>query len=123
MIKSRGIHHLILSLVFLTCYLWGIGQPTLDPDMKKPKKYENRILRSEKTGDKKFNLPRRFFQNTFTHYNYAFNATAKLNQVIQTNAALLLSGGYSPRDRGEDVASTAATTTASAREFFRLSPR
>jgi DNA polymerase-3 subunit alpha len=29
---------------------------------------------------------------------------AKLNQVIQTDAALLLSGGYSPRDRGEDVA-------------------
>ena len=27
------------------------------------------------------------------------------------------------RDRGEDVASTAAATTASAREFFRLSPR
>lgn len=87
MIKSRGIHHLILSLVFLTCYLWGIGQPTLDPDMKKPKKYENRILRSEKTGDKKFNLPRRFFQNTFTHYNYAFNATAKLNQVIASARA------------------------------------
>lgn len=58
-------------------------QPTLDPDLKKPKKYENRILRAEKTGEKKFTAPRRFFQNTYTHYNYVFNAETKLARVLE----------------------------------------
>ncbi|HEX6916255.1 MAG TPA: hypothetical protein VF145_13490, partial [Chitinophagaceae bacterium] len=59
------------------------AQPGTSVDLKKPKEYENRELRSEKTGDKKLSLPKRVLQNTFTHYNYYFNASNKLNQVLQ----------------------------------------
>lgn len=58
------------------------AQPSLTFDLKKPKKFENRTLGSEKTGNKKFTLPRRLMQNTVTHYNYYFNANNKLNEII-----------------------------------------
>src|ERR1043165_5697678 len=51
-------------------------------DIPKPKQYEERQLRSEKSEQKKFTLPRRFIQNTSTHYNYFFNANNKLNEII-----------------------------------------
>ena len=52
-------------------------------DMKKPKEYDERVLRSERSDEKKFTLPKRFIQNTVTHYNYYFNANNKLNEVIE----------------------------------------
>jgi hypothetical protein len=60
------------------------GQPytTVDVDKDKPKQYQNRKLRAEKTGEKKFNFSRRVFQNTITHYNYFFNADNKLNDIV-----------------------------------------
>jgi len=51
-------------------------------DLPKPKKFENRQLRSEKTGDKKFTIPRKFMQNTTTHYNFYFNANEKIKEVL-----------------------------------------
>lgn len=51
--------------------------------IEKPKEYEERVLRSEKSDQKKFNVPRRFVQNTVTHYNYFFNANNKLNEVLE----------------------------------------
>ncbi|ULQ53486.1 hypothetical protein [Flavihumibacter fluvii] len=83
MINIQGIRYFFPLLFCLSCFFPGLGQPTLDPDLKKPVKYENRILRAEKTGEKKFTVPRRFFQNTYTHYNYAFNARNKLTQVLE----------------------------------------
>ncbi|MBK8953605.1 MAG: hypothetical protein IPM85_16485 [Chitinophagaceae bacterium] len=41
------------------------------------------MLRSEKSDQKKFTLPKRFIQNTVTHYNYYFNANNKLNEVLE----------------------------------------
>ena len=58
------------------------AQPTLSFDLKKPQKFENKKLGSEKTAEKKFTLPRRFAQNTVTHYNWYFNANNRLNEVI-----------------------------------------
>ncbi len=52
-------------------------------DIKKPREYDDRVLGSEKSENKKFSLPRRFIQNTFTHYNYFFNANNKLNEVLE----------------------------------------
>lgn len=83
MINHKGIRTNLLILFCLSSFFSGMGQPTLDPDLKKPAKYENRTLRAEKTGEKKFTLSRRFFQNTYTHYNYAFNAQTKLNMVLE----------------------------------------
>ena len=92
MINTQGTRILISFLFCLSCFLPGLAQPTLDSDLKKPKKYENRILRAEKTGQKKFNVPRRFFQNTYTHYNYYFNAQTKLDSVL-ANARPSISTG------------------------------
>ena len=58
------------------------AQLGFDIDIKKPAPYENRKLKAEKSGTKKFNTPRRILQNTYTHYNYFFNANNKLNEVI-----------------------------------------
>ncbi|GAO43283.1 tetratricopeptide repeat protein [Flavihumibacter petaseus] len=82
MTKRQGNRYIVCLIFCLTCFFTGWGQPTLDPDLKKPAKYENRTLRAEKTGEKRFTVTRRFFQNTYTHYNYAFNAEAKLEKVV-----------------------------------------
>jgi tetratricopeptide (TPR) repeat protein len=74
--------------LFITLCLFFLGgvsyaQPGAETEVKnKPAKYENRKLASEKTGEKKFNVPRRFMQNTTTHYNYYFNASNRLNDVV-----------------------------------------
>lgn len=59
-----------------------MGQPKLSVDLKKPKEFENRQLGSEKMANKKFTIVRRFFQNTYTHYNYYYNANNLLNQIV-----------------------------------------
>ncbi|MBC7826914.1 MAG: hypothetical protein H7122_04150 [Chitinophagaceae bacterium] len=58
------------------------AQPSLSFDLKKPKKFENKKLGSEKTAEKKFTLPRRFVQNTVTHYNWHFNASNRLDEIV-----------------------------------------
>ena len=59
------------------------GKITIDLQKEKPEKFKNKKLKSEKTGEKKFTVPRRFIQNTTSHYNYFFNANNKLNAVIE----------------------------------------
>lgn len=65
--------------------VWAQPTWTFDPfgKEKKPQKFEDRKLGSEKTADKKFTLPRHFLQNTITHYNYYFNANNKVNTVVE----------------------------------------
>src|SRR5215471_21543231 len=74
----------ILLLVFFFCQLPDPcnAQLGFSVDIPKPKQYEDRELHSEKSDQKKFGLPKRFFQNTTTHYNYFFNAQNKLNEII-----------------------------------------
>ena len=61
------------------------AQPSLSSDLKKPKKFENKQLGSEKTAEKKFTLPRRFVQNTVTHYNWYYNANNRLAEVAASS--------------------------------------
>ena len=68
--------------VLIACFASG-QSPSLSFDLKKPPKFENKTLGSEKTGNKKFTPPRHFIQNTVTHYNYFFNANNKLNEVLE----------------------------------------
>ena len=74
-----------------------IAQPTwtIDPfgKEKKPEKFENRKLGSEKTAEKKFTVVRNFYQNNVTHYNYYFNANNRVNTVID-RAKLCLKDDY-----------------------------
>jgi lipopolysaccharide biosynthesis regulator YciM len=69
-------------LLFLTSTGAAMAQTGFDLDIKKPEPYENRELRAEKSSQKKFTKPRRFFQNTYTHYNYFFNANTNLNEIL-----------------------------------------
>jgi tetratricopeptide (TPR) repeat protein len=75
---------IIPLLVFTFCQaaLFSHAQLGFSFDIPKPKQYEERQLRSEKSEQKKFTLPRRFIQNATTHYNYFFNASNKLNEII-----------------------------------------
>lgn len=70
------------ALALLAALAPGQAQPKLEFNMKKPKQFEERKLGSEKSADKKFTVVRRFFQNTYTHYNYYFNANEKLKTII-----------------------------------------
>jgi len=72
---------LVLIFSRLSSSAWG--QMGFSFDFQKPKEFENRMLRAEKTPtDKKIKGPGRFIQNTITHYNYFFNANNKLNDVL-----------------------------------------
>jgi len=51
-------------------------------NIPKPKEYEERVLRSEKSNEGKLRAVPRFIQNTVTHYNFTYNASRKLNEVI-----------------------------------------
>lgn len=70
---------IFIGLFFLNAVL---AQPGSSIDLEKPTQYENRTLASEKSEDKKFTAPKRFFNNTITHFNYYFNANTLLNEVI-----------------------------------------
>ncbi len=70
------------ALIFNSDAFGQAGKITIDLQKDKPVKYKTRILKSEKTGQKKFTLPRRFVQNTTSHYNYYFNANNKFIEVI-----------------------------------------
>lgn len=71
-------------MVFLISSSFGavFGQVGFDLKIDKPKPYEERVLRAEKQTNKPLKGPGKFFQNLTTHYNYFFNASTKLNEVI-----------------------------------------
>jgi TolA-binding protein len=71
------------TLILFQLTIPAFGQLGISFDIKKPKEYDERVLRSEKSDQKKFTLPRRFIQNTVTHYNYYYNANLKLNEVLE----------------------------------------
>ena len=80
----RPNRYIVFTAFLFVCCQTAIpsySQLGLSFDIKKPKEYEERTLRSEKE-QKKFTAPRRFLQNTTTHYNYFFNANNKLNEII-----------------------------------------
>ena len=73
----------LFSLFLLPDVHAQLGKITIDLEKDKPEKFKSKTLRSEKTGEKKFTVPRRFIQNTVSHYNYFYNANNKINQVIE----------------------------------------
>lgn len=92
------------SPLFIFLILSGFSIPALaqqgptwtwDPfgKEKKPEKFENRKLGSEKTAEKKFTVVRNVYQNNVTHYNYYFNANNRVNTVID-RAKLSLKDDY-----------------------------
>jgi outer membrane protein assembly factor BamD (BamD/ComL family) len=80
-LNQKFISAVVFIILCFACFP-GYSQTGFSFDIKKPEQYDDRILGSEKSESKKFSLPRRFFQNTFTHYNYVFNANNKLNEIL-----------------------------------------
>jgi tetratricopeptide (TPR) repeat protein len=72
-----------VAVLFLMAISICSAQPGTQVDLKKPQQYENRELRSEKSSEKKLSAPKRLLQNTYTHYNYFFNANNKMNEVLE----------------------------------------
>ncbi len=87
MYLNRKIYSKLLSLILCFTFFQAHAQLGFSFDIKKPEQYDDRVLGSEKSEAKKFPLPKRFIQNTFTHYNYFFNANNKLNEVLETAKA------------------------------------
>ncbi len=84
MINRIGLVSFLLFFFFLAPDIHAqLSKITFDLDKDKPAKYKDKTLKSEKTGQKKFTVPRRFIQNTVSHYNYFFNANKKINLVIE----------------------------------------
>lgn len=73
----------VLCLILCLNSLPSSGQLGFAFNIKKPQEYDERVLRSEKSDQGKFSLPKRFIQNTVTHFNYYFNANNKLNEVLE----------------------------------------
>lgn len=85
---TRKPHFLVPLLLLVGCSQLVSAQPAWTIDLlnkteQKPEKFENRKLGSERLAEKKFTIVRRFFQNTYTHYNYFFNASNKIAMVIE----------------------------------------
>lgn len=73
----------VIAILLIQVVSPAFGQMGISFDIKKPKEYDERVLRSEKSDQKKFTLPRRVIQNMVTHYNYYYNANLKLNEVLE----------------------------------------
>jgi tetratricopeptide (TPR) repeat protein len=82
MYLNRKISSNLLLLILCFTFFQAHAQQGFSFDIKKPEQYDDRVLASEKSESKKFSLPKRFTSNTFTHYNYFFNANNKLNEVL-----------------------------------------
>lgn len=78
--KIPALHMVALLLFF---GLKSMAQPYTTIELKKDKPYENRTLPAEKSGNKKFTLPKRIYNNTVTHFNYYFNANQRLNDILE----------------------------------------
>lgn len=77
----RSATLLLLSAFFCTPIF---AQLNITYDLKKPKAYENRKLKSELTPDKKINPIKKAKENVVAHYNFYFNANNKLQDVISS---------------------------------------
>jgi outer membrane protein assembly factor BamD (BamD/ComL family) len=81
---TRPLFICLIGLLGSTAFGSLSAQMGFNLEVKKPKPYEERVLKAEKTPtDKKIKPTKRFFQNLTTHYNYYFNANNKLNEVIE----------------------------------------
>ncbi len=84
MLRPKFITGLIVAfLVFQSTGVYAqINFDLINKDKKK-EQYEEKVLASEKTEDKKFGFLRKTIQNNVSHYNFYFNANNKLNAVIE----------------------------------------
>ncbi len=85
--RETIFYPLCLTVLFTVCFFAAESQPNTTIELKKTDKFQNRQLASEKTGNKKFTVPKRLYSNMVSQYNYYFNANAKLEDIIATAKA------------------------------------
>ena len=61
---TRNTFTAVLLLILCQISLPAFSQLGIPITISKPTEYEDRVLRSEKSEDSKFTLPKRFIQNT-----------------------------------------------------------
>ncbi len=87
MLKTYYIKTVFITSIVLISFTTLAQLPSWSFDIlgkeKKPEKYEEKLLASEKTETKKFGLGRRFLQNTVSHYNFFFNANESLKAILE----------------------------------------
>lgn len=73
-----------VGFVLAICYSAQVvhAQPNTTIELTKPKPYTERSLPAEKTGNRKFTIPRRIFTNATSRFNYYFNANNLVNDII-----------------------------------------
>ncbi|WP_127124660.1 hypothetical protein [Pseudoflavitalea rhizosphaerae] len=73
-----------IALILFICYAWQqeLAAQAWSFNLKKPQKYEDKKLPSEKTEEKKWTLWRKFTQNGVTKFNWHFNARERLTQAL-----------------------------------------
>lgn len=78
---SRHILFLLVGVFFYAAS--ALAQPGFKVDIQKPKPYQERKLKAEKTGEGKIKTPKLILQNLTTRFNYVFNANNKLNEILE----------------------------------------
>jgi tetratricopeptide (TPR) repeat protein len=83
---KRIFPEILLVLILSSCFNIAYSQPNwaqnLVDSLHKPAKYESHQLVSEKMLPKKPTIVREFIENTFTHYNYYYDANLKITFVV-----------------------------------------
>ena len=79
-IRRKYIYFIILLLLSFNSF----AQPntTIDLEKDKPELYKTRLLRAEKTTEGKLKVHKKFYNNLVSKFNYNFNATNRLNDLI-----------------------------------------
>lgn len=72
-----------MALFFLFFANSACSQPVLSFELLKPKQYETRTLPSEKSASTRFSVPKRFYNNLVSRFNYYFNANNILNDLVE----------------------------------------
>ncbi len=74
----------IYSLILLLLSLNSFAQPntSIDLEKDKPDLYKTRLLKSEKTTEGKLKWNKKFYNNLVSKFNYNFNATNRLYELI-----------------------------------------
>jgi tetratricopeptide (TPR) repeat protein len=80
LLRFAGIMLICLCVQAISPDLFGQAGTVIA--LPKPKKYENRVLASEKTVSTKSNFLKRWNQNLNTRFNFAFNAATILDGVV-----------------------------------------
>jgi hypothetical protein len=80
---SSAKNIMVLACFFIVKTACAQPNTTIDLEKQKPDKYKEKLLKSEKTPEKKIGAVKHFFTNTVTHYNYYYNANIKITEILE----------------------------------------